>query len=65
VEIQSVSSTIAAAPLVGDSYVIDLVDMLALAAIITAVWIGLLGFGLLHLIGQVIHVSQHLSGQKT
>jgi hypothetical protein len=28
--------------------------VLALAAIITAVWIGLLGFGLLHLIEQVI-----------
>jgi hypothetical protein len=28
--------------------------VLALAGIITAVWIGLLGFGLLHLIEQVI-----------
>jgi hypothetical protein len=28
--------------------------VLALAAVITAVWIGLLGFGLLHLIEQVI-----------
>jgi hypothetical protein len=30
------------------------VIVLALAAIITAVWLGLLGFGLLHLIEQVI-----------
>jgi hypothetical protein len=30
------------------------VIVLALAAIITAVWVGVLGFGLLHLIEQVI-----------